>query len=569
MAVIDEACQGNDYDLVRELGPAIAKGAATKLFQYGMDRGFADMANAWPKTAAFVKDNPVSRFALNTKAAVESVPGGDLLVAVFQKGIVAPALDVATAPLLHLIDPNELKWGTRSASQEAWDVFESKLAALPETMWVKSIAAMKKGATDKLIATLTEKNPDAKDLPGIKVDEKKLPKPEDLLTSFRTVSKKQWGELMSTVTDLGDADKVKAQLIKFLVEGGAIVLDGGDPQAALAAHFAKSKVGQLGKAVHAGMKFADEGYTGDNLLFDVFDVVYPHIGKLIVSTAKDYTKTRNAHRAHEYLENNKDKLDQIELPDGVSREQAEAFFGDYLRNRSKGEAVDDADFRAFKKERWPQVKAALQGAQLIKDAEQRERFVAWLLEDPESFDKRTGERTAFVQNMERGDAWRAQQQAALEKNPALAGDRQAWGSKMLSGDNKASALFDYATGAGKSPDLTKREGVGEFNASYVKMKQDAVIAACDDFKKAAKYQTRWVAFVRARSSASWWASTHPFGPGESAESAAAALAGELRRSFTVAEMDELASIVYPNSKRGYHANPSDTYFDYDPSKELP
>ena len=554
--LIDEMCQGNDYDGLKEIGPALAKSVGQTLLTHGMDKGFESLANAWPKQAAYLQENPFTNFLGDTKKWVEGKPGGKILVKAFQKGIVAPAVDTVTAPLLHLIDPNELKWGTQSAQQEAWQMFQAKLAALPKKMWIKTMAALKDGGKEALLKAMFKEKDKTGDLPGVKLDEKKLPKDADLMASLKKCAGKKWTDAVKNIKDQASLKSLKKEALTFLVETGALVLEGGDVQKTLEDQAKGSVIGKGLNGVQGMLNFLKD--MPDKDAGDWFDVLYPHFDGLVTATAEDYVKTRNAKAAHDFLEANKDKVDQLDLPATVKKEEAAAFFAHYIKNDAKGASFTDADFEAFKNGRWKQIAAKLKATETITDAGAREDYIAWLMEDPESFDERCTQKTKFLKNRKKGDDHR-REQLHLIHQASMGEDQKQYALAMLSDDKKAGELFDFVTGEGKTPDLGDADGMKSFKASYVKMKQDAVIAAVDTYEKSKKWQTRWVQFVRGISSPWEWNSKYPFDPNADASAAGRTIARDFFNSLDGKERTELSEALYgPKPKSAYHVPPPNT-----------
>jgi hypothetical protein len=553
--VIDELVQGNDFDLAREALPALVASVGEKALTHGMENAFGQLKNAWPKQAAYLNNNPFVGFIGNVKEGIEGVPGGELLLEALKKGVVDPALDTVAAPLLHLIDPNELKWGTKSASQEAWQMFQAKLTGLPDTMWIKTMAALKEGGKQALIDALVGKKEETGDLPGVKVEEKKLPKAEDLFTSFRKQAGTQWDEMIEGATWKSGA--LKKDLIGFLIETGAIVIESDDPGLALEEHLANSKVGKAFANVDKALNLLEDGYQGTDFYGDMFDVLYPHFNTLVTSTVENHQKAKRAVQAHEYLAKNQDKVKDLTLPHGVSEDDAQAFFALYLTTASKGAGVSEADFLDFKNGRWKEISAKLEVTRQIKDGVVARAYRDWLLEDPETFDERVNQRSKFEANFKKGQD-HLHQQGLLINQSSMGDDHKAYAKKMLSDDRSAGDLFDFEKGKGKTPNLGEADGMKSFKASYVKMKQDAVIAAVDTYAKAAKYQAMWVAYVRAITDATTWNATYAFGPGESAVSAAKSISMDFFNSLDAKTRDALSEALYgPKPKKYNPVDPRD------------
>jgi len=518
---IDELCQGNDFDGLKEIGPAVLKAVGEELLTHGMGNAFDAAAKKWPVGAATLKDNPFITFANDVREGVQSTALGKLAWDVAGKGVVNPTLDAVTAPLLHLMDPNALKWGTVSASQEAQQMFDANMANLPHEVWVKTMAALKDGSKELLLNTLLKDEEGTGDLPGVKVDEKKAPKAPDLWASFTKARGKKWKELKESLTDpvefLTNSETLKKELVTYLVESGAILVDkalieSGNAELAstdgsLMTQLESSKAGTFVSSVDGFMKIVEE--RPDVSAGDVFDVLYPHFSDVLVGTVEGYADARNKHRAHQVFERTKGKLkDQVsDLPEGMDHEQLEAFYEHYLQNDAVGADLTDAELMSFVQGEWPGMRARLSVAeQTIDDDGDRTAYLAWVLEDPESFDERCTKQTLFLRHREQGERQIWKQKAALADIPVHQRD---WAVAMLEQDD--GALFDFTTGELSVPDLTTTKGKKSFDASWVKMKQDAVVGSGNwNDEAAAELKKK----VKTMSSVSDW-ERFPFGPNDS------------------------------------------------------
>ncbi len=448
-ALVDEVVQGNDYDLWKEGLPSVVKAMGKETLTFGLSKGWTKLCSAWPKGTGAMKDT--SAWFDGVKGQIADAwktlgPAGEIIQGTIVGGVVNPTLDALTAPLLHLMNPNALKYGWTSAEKEAAALFETKLADLPDNIkkksWESFLTSMGKVVTDKVMGEPPQSGDEL--VPGVKMEKSPPPIPS----------------LWSAVTDSGKKAMDPRELKKFFVE----------------------ELVSLGVLVGTSDKPLDalDSFQVDAVLIKLFQ---GRLDGFLKGIGEDYAKQVGERAAYDKYKEQEQQVKALQIPgpDGkpLPPDAVAAQYKWWLENKATGD-----DINGMTPERWAKgVWVADMNRHLTKAQESFkksggqdthwEAYQTWLLEDPSKVYERSRQAGDFAENYQAALDFQTTSTALVGSLPA---DQQAFAQVML---EDPLATFDVIKGEASKMDLSSEDGKKGFTDAYVKTKQALLLQSVD------------------------------------------------------------------------------------------
>lgn len=448
-ALVDKAVMGNDYDLFKEGLPSVVKAVGQEALTFGLSKGWTKLCSAWPKGTGAMKD--MSAWFDGVKGQIADAwktlgPAGEIIQGTIVGGVVNPALDAVTAPLLHLMDPNALKYGWTSAEKEAAALFETKLADLPDEIkkksWESFLTSMGKVVTDKVMGEPPKSGDEL--VPGVKLDKSPPPIPN----------------LWSAVTESGkkalDPRELKKFFVEELVSLGVLVGTSDKPMDAL------------------------DSFQVDAVLTKLFQ---GRLDSFLKGIGEDYAKQVGERAAYDKFKEQEQQVRalQIQGPDGkpLPADAVAAQYKWWLENKATGDDINDMTPEDWAKGVWvADMNRHLSQAQesFKKSGGQDthwDAYQTWLLEDPSKIYERSRQAGDFAKNYQAALDFQTTSTALVGSLPA---DQQAFAKVML---EDPLATFDVIKGEAAKMDLSTDDGKKGFTDAYVKTKAALILQSVD------------------------------------------------------------------------------------------
>jgi hypothetical protein len=452
---IDAMVQGRDYDAFKEGVPNALQSIGTDMVTFGLTKGWASLSARLPKTTGGVKNfrDVFGRVGHTVgNAFSEFGTPGDILRTTLAKGLLKPTFDAAVDPLLHLIDPNALKYGWTSTQNEAIQMWSSNAAGLGEEVMSTSWQALLAASGEALTKSITNKFYGEKPtkVPGVSTGSRP-PSP----ASFWASVKKSRSE---NLTGKKLVEYYGKKYIAYCVKQGSLVVQAdkwGDAFDPLLADL-EALESRLDQVISTG-EYAQL----------VAELGKGHLEAFLAGVTTEYDKQKKAFATAQKADQDKNALDANAGSAGVDPDTAMSHYKHYIATTPGFLTSDNVTPETFFRDYWPDLQRQIAFGKGTVAKGNEDAFEAWVLADPETASKRAMQASTFQLNIGKANAYNDKQKAVLG---SLSSGMQPYAEAML---KDVHSTYDVIKDKGTGPDLTTKGGLSDFKTRYTKMKASA------------------------------------------------------------------------------------------------